>query len=108
MKIIFTFHECILSFVNKANELIRSLSRPNPDSTNAPPRSTWLDKAPQVIPASSVDMGKMIELLNNKFGSRYRLELSRDEFRLYADEILSDHEIGSTFMKRWHLDIVYS
>ncbi|KAI0521590.1 hypothetical protein F5B22DRAFT_595583 [Xylaria bambusicola] len=63
--------------------------------SNASTRPAYLDKPAQLIYAHNVSDKKLINLLNFKFGSSYRLETISDIYHLYADSRLTEAEIMS-------------
>ncbi|KAI0419020.1 hypothetical protein F5X98DRAFT_335886 [Xylaria grammica] len=95
MKTFFAFYKTLIFFDHKGSSTSRSstgfdsMDSGSTDKT----RSTYRDKPPQIIPASWIDGKRLRELLNRKFGSQYRLETVRDEFRIFAAEKLSEEEI---------------
>ncbi|KAI1427397.1 hypothetical protein F5Y12DRAFT_737590 [Xylaria sp. FL1777] len=97
MKAIPAFSRFFPFFDRKPHELSRSQTRFGlmaPTESTASSRSTYLDQPPQVIAASSINGQKLREVLNEKFGSAYRLELRSDYYRLYSDGKLSEQEIA--------------
>ncbi|KAI0458533.1 hypothetical protein F5B21DRAFT_500430 [Xylaria acuta] len=61
-------------------------------STNSS-QATYCNRPPQIIHGSWVDGAKLRELLNEKFGSDYKLETRSDDYKLFANGRLSNEEI---------------
>lgn len=56
-------------------------------NSTASSRATYREQEPQMIPGSRIDANKLKELLNRKFGSEYRLEVSGVLFKILFLEI---------------------
>ncbi|KAI1755860.1 hypothetical protein F4782DRAFT_527219 [Xylaria castorea] len=54
---------------------------------------TCYNEPPQIIHGSWVDGAKLRELLNEKFGSEYKLETRSDNYKLFAKGRLTNEEI---------------